>query len=692
MSKRRFTDIFAFQTPISLAVLLIFFGLLFGSIFYNSWILIFTLLVALTFILYDHQIYANEEKSFSRSDVKIIKALIVTYGLLSVSLLFSAIRIIITDCFYFAVVAMFIASVVCASLLIYEIIYLRCVALPSCSEPREKPTLRSMLPIIVISLLLVALNIEIFDTWFRWDSYDYYYYFQNISYTELGQYSNLRPANHAAYGGALMFLIVDGIVGNAAASLYLINILILVISAFAMWRITGILFPQRSLPTKSAITSVLAFSPFLFGLVWSISLETYLAFGLILFFWGRVEKLPVLQVVAALIICFSKETGAIILAAIILTRLILNFTLPSGKSRSFWEKLDLPVNLPILGFGLFWLGEFLLNSWMSSNAASIATTVDVNFNNFDFSTVYIIGRIKSLVFTNFTWLLLLLVSVGLIAGAVKRIVKKNPPRSEEKIYYTAELLVGFFASLIPLLFFVTYNHIRYATPTVILAVLLLPAAIDELFGKEKLKTAILSVIALCFIAQSYITVDPMMHLMYNKINKGNGYIVYTENDVLETWTQGSVSPSISAQYNREIMYFDEALDDMISQIGYDKNTILLFPDEFRAPTVGGYVYSEYMIFGGGYRYHPKVRYISWDSQRETRYLSNNQGNELLYASVYSYTSVLNQIDRDFRCVYIEFPFANKDRQTSLLRNFKLTEIGRGSVHGWEIVAYEVERP
>ena len=387
MSKRRFFNIFAFQTPISLAVLVMFLGLLFGAIFYNSWILIFSLVVSLAFILYTHQVYTSEEKSFSRSDIKTIKALIVAYGLLAISLFMSAVRTIRSDCFYFAVVAMFVASIVCLSLLVYEIVYLRCIALPKCNEPREKITLRSILPITIITILLVVLNIEIFDTWLRWDSYDYFYYFQNVSYTELGQYSNLRPANHAAYGGVLMLLIVDGIVGNPATSLFLINILMLIIGAFAIWRITEKLFPNWSVWSKTAATSVLAFSPFLFGLVWSISLETYLAFGLILFFWGRVEKLPVLQVVAALIICFSKETGAIILAAIVLMRLVLNFVLPSGKQKSFWKKLDLPINIPILGFGLFWMGEFLLNSWMSSNDATIATTVDVNFNNFDFCSV-----------------------------------------------------------------------------------------------------------------------------------------------------------------------------------------------------------------------------------------------------------------------------------------------------------------
>ncbi|MBE6667752.1 MAG: hypothetical protein E7607_05545 [Ruminococcaceae bacterium] len=692
MSKRSFSDIFAFQTPISLAVLIIFLGLLFGSILFNSWILIFALLVSVAFILYDHQIYANEGKSFTRSDIKTIKALIATYGLLSVSLLVSAIRIMITDCFYFAVAAMLVAFIVCASLVVYEITYLRCIALPNCTEPREKMTLRSMLPIAIIAILLVVLNIEIFDTWFRWDSYDYYYYFQNISYTELGQYSNLRPANHAAYGGTLMFLIINGIVGNAAATLYLINILMLVIGAFAIWRITGILFPNWSLWSRTAVTSVLAFSPFLFGLAWSISLETYLAFGLILFFWGRVEKLPVLQVVASLIICFSKETGAVILAAIILSRLIMNFALASNREKSIWEKLDLPVNFPILGFGLFWLGEFLLNSWMGSNAATIATSVDVNFNNFDFSMVYIIGRLKSLIFTNFTWLLFAVILVGFTVGAVNWFKNNRPTVSEEKLYYTVELLVGFFASLIPLFLFVTYNHIRYAAPTVILAILILPLAVDMFALKDKLKTVILGVLAACFIAQSYVTVDPMMHLMFNKISKGNGYLVYTENDVLEKWESVSVSPSVSAQYNREIMYFDEALDHMISQISYDKNTVLLFPDEFRAPTVGGFVSSEYMVFGCGYRYNARVRYISWDSKSNTRFLSSNQDNELIYRTVYTSSSVLNSVDGDKRCVYIQLPFANAEHQEAMLRNFKLTEIGRGKVYGWEIVAYEIERP
>ncbi|MBR2353885.1 MAG: hypothetical protein IKA76_05215 [Clostridia bacterium] len=691
MNYHKFAKVLSFQMPLSLALLFAFWGLMLGALMETWWCLGTAMVLSTLLVLGGHYVCFKGKFEFSRPDATAEKLSIAADVILALSLSCSAIRFFKIPLLGFSVVLL-CASVGLLLMAAMKVFYLRRVILPALPPSDSKFSLRSYLPIAILSVILILLNLEIFDAWFRWDSYDYFYYFPNASYPDLTKYVHLRPANHAAYGCSIIFLVVNGILNNPALSLYLINLLVLLTMAFAFWRILTIAYPHWSSVTRGLMTALVALSPYLFGLVWSISLDYFLAFGLILYFWGQAERLPILQVAAALMICFSKETGALLLAMIILARFVTNFLRKETKSKPFFSKLELHLALPILGFGLFWLGEVMLNNWIASNSATIETVDGAAFNGFALNPVYIMDRLKSFAFTNLTWVVLAVFAVALIVALVRRLVmKQRTEYSEARAHYAVSVLVGLLASFIPMLLFVTYNHVRYATATVVLLLLLLPEALDRLLKKDLFQSVLCGGIAVLFLVQSYVTIDPFMHLFYNKVEKGAcGAIVYTDNRLLAR-SDTSRPVTVAAQYNREIMYFDDAMDDLLSKIDYKQgSTVLTFSDEYREPTIGGYVYSEYLIFGYGYKHMPAKRYITWDPVKNERYLDMDPEQELNYKGVSSAQNLGAYVaNPNLRCIYIQFPFANPDRQAELFSHFNVAEIARGTSMGWELVAYEV---
>jgi hypothetical protein len=306
------------------------------------------------------------------------------------------------------------------------------------------------------------------------------------------------------------------------------------------------------------------------------------------------------------------------------------------------------------------------------------------FNAFGFNVLYILDRFASLIFTNFSWLLLSLVGAGFIAG----IVRKKHSQSKERREYLVEVTVGAAASLIPLFLFVTYNHIRYAGPTVILVLLLLPEALDRLFVGIKWRVIVCGALAALSLLQCYLTVDPMMHLVCGELNKGRGKVAFANNYILVNGTTAS-SISVDSQYNREMMYFDFAIDAILEDIEYGSDTILIISDEYFEPTIGGYVGAEYLIMGFGYSYMENPKYVAWDADREMRYLSDSPHYAINVYYTNNQANISKAIDRYARCVYISLPFKDQAKQNEVFSNFNVTEIKTGNYYGWQLSAYEL---
>ncbi len=680
MTKRDFLkEIWNFQPMLSVSLLIAFLGVYFYAL--SGQIAIFLLVMLLAVGL---ALKAHFSCCVRQEDKGAIKLLIGGYGLIALSLCCFSVRTWVQHGSSTVVVCTMLLGVASMGLCAFEVFY---ICRNFNRETIERKSFLSFLPILFLAILIVLLCIDSFDVWIRWDSYDYYYYISKLSYSTMTHTDSLRPANHAAYGFSVIYLILDGVFGMPEFTLPAINILMVILGTCGIWRILSKLFGHWHPAARLTLSCVYAFSPFLLGLSWTLNLENFLIFGLVLFFWGEVERLPFLQMAAAILICFSKETGALALAAIMLARLIMNFKSEHKNEQSRLTKLELALSFPVLLCGMFWLIDFLARNWLYSNGASAPTVNGFGFNTIAINGRFMWDRFLSLLFTNFTWLLAGIVIVGFILGQVRKKHDKNNDRS----YFTVEVAAALVGVLIPLFLFVTYNHVRYAGVFALLLVLLLPEALDRAFSRCRLKMMLCGCVAALCLVQSFWTVDPLMMLICDPLPKGDCGAIYSpRNSVLQGGNFTS-SVSVRNQYNRELLYFDRSFDELLAAIEYDDRTVLLISSEYSEPTIGGYVGTEYLIFGYGYPFMETARYMAWDSKAQKRYLSENKEEQInFYAidSTFDYEEDLAEFDR---WIYVQMPFYDEAIQARWWQGMTCIEIAESHVAGWRLVAYEMTK-
>ncbi len=678
-----------FQATIFAAIVISFAGFYMCATFAQAWLLFLSLAIAMVLSIWAHLRFMNrasKEKTITQpSDKVTVFVLVLSYALLCISLTRYSINAFLSDGFGLFFVTLAFTAIVFAALTLFEILFIsRFVQLKKFSEIWAKNKL-TIIFLSILSVVLIVLNLEIFSAWFRWDSYEYYAYAQRQTLKSLTDLEYMRLANHAAYSCALLYMLFNGIVGNYITAVYLVNLLMLVCGSWMFFGIARQFSKTQIFPMTAAC--VYAFSPFTFGFVYSISLETFLAFGILLFFYGEAKKLPILQILASLLICFSKETGAVILVAIMALKLVFYWISNERKNLPFTQRINLSFVAPIFACGLLWLWDYFAFSWISSNENTAMQTTDGKaFNNFAISFTYIKDRMLSFLFTNFTWIIVILVAVGFVIGIIRR--KKLFADTEEKQFVWL-VIAGFSTSLIPMFLFVTYNHVRYATPTLMLLLLLLPFALKAIFKSTRVRSWICSVLAALSLGQCYFTIDPTMYLFFDTIDKGNGKIIYTSNNIISDDMKRTQAICVPAQYNREIMYFDFALNTLMQEIGYDENTCIMLSSEYMEPYIGGYVGTEYLIWGFGYPYTDYPKYVSFSQDRQKLYLANDRSEMVPATSIYASTSAMYISIIYDRAIYIQLPFRDEAVEQELLGIYNREEIAKVNVNGWELVAYEI---
>lgn len=674
----------AFQTPILGAVVAAAIGVFSCAYFHFLPLLFIFLALSLFLLLWAHGVEIRNGFSFSSSDRKALLILLGGFSLLGLSILVRGIRTIaLTGTFSAGI----LFAIPCFLLAAVELFCFR-RSRPSVPSPeRRRARLWDLGCLSLLALLLFVLNLEIFDAWIRWDSYDYYYYIDRLTPMTLTDLERLRLANHAAYAVSLLHLVADGLFGDYVVTIYTLNVVTLILGAFLFWRILRIHFPHQRIIVSLLLTLAFAFSPFTFGLVYTIGLEWYLMLGLLIFLWAEAEQVPLAQGLGMVMICFSKETGVVILFALMATKLL--YDLRQHREKPFFQRVDLPLSLTALSLALIWVVDLFTFNWLASNQ-SPSSSSSVPFNQFAFEPVFIADRIKSILFTNFTWLLILLLLGGLVAYLRNR-KRGAPAPCSAKAPFVAQLLAALGTSLLLTLLFVTYNHIRYAAPLVLLLLLLLPHAVNQL-RPVALRAALCGILAACSLLQCYVTADPLMKLTFPSLNKGEGSLIYTDNRIIATDRSEPSTPTISVgtQYNREILAFDQALDRLLSQIEYDRNTCLIFSGEYIQPSLGYRVYTEYLILGFGYPYMETPRYMAWDREEQRRILITDGSQpriQICYAN--SPRSIETTYQYFDRLVYIQLPFRDNGYEAMLLNGTTHHKIATENYRGWTLNALEI---
>lgn len=566
-------------------------------------------------------------------------------------------------------------------------------------KSKEDTTIKSnkkhVFIVLGLILILIFLNINMFDTWPRWDNYAYLSEVRKLSVKSLTDLSRMRVANHATYAYSILYILVNTIIGDYRVTVYVLNYIYIIGSGICFYAIIKKLSPRWNFGLNLLATMIFVFSPYFWGQMTCVNLEFYCVFSLLIFLVAEAYEIPLLQFIGAFMLCFGKESGTVILAFIMLGRIILKSMIGRPKDVQSWiNTLDLQITLPVFILGVLWLADVLTQNWIATNQTAFLTVDNAKFNNFGLSYVYMKDKLKTIFIANFNWLIFFLIIVSVCILMI-RMKKRNISLQEkiqslsieEKIIW-GDCLFGLLGAITISFLFVTYNHIRYNAPLVVILYIIAIKAIDIMFDKSMKKGITCGVFALLLFIQCYITIDPLMLACMPVMNTGNGFLVSSENNAIES----KAAFIDSVHYNRQIYDFDVALDMLISKINYDDNACILFSSEYIAKTAGDNSYCEalHLIGGYGYQYVELPQYISWDLEKNRRYLSDYKDNAMNIFYVNSEEEIVHCLREFERVYYVRMPWEDMTYEEIIEEKIMDKVFCTSKYHSWSLNAYELK--
>lgn len=539
----------------------------------------------------------------------------------------------------------------------------------------------------VFFIVLTFTNADVFDTWLRWDNYEYYRFMEQITFDALFEkVSAFRIAGHQTYALSLLVLILNYITEDTIITVYLLNFIYLFGGYICFMALIRKMFSGLSF-TEIYLGSLLyALSPFFLGGMKCINLEFYLTFSLLLYLTASVYNFKALQFIAGFMLIFGKETGVVIMFVIMAVNVLWN-NIDIKSLKKYIKTEDFYYALMILLLGLLWLVDYEGHQWLSTNVFPYETVDGSLFNNLGVSWIYIKDKLTVLFLSQFNWIFWIGIIVCLCAEIVNIIPTISYVNQANVLKNKAwmEMLGAAIGCLSVNLFMITYNHYRYIAPLIPILYLLFLRAVNILIGKVFIRCCIYCMVSLLLFVQCFRTIDPLMKHCFANLNIGESAVLCSPpNNVIEFGAPftGEV------QYNRQIADFDATLDNIIKCVDYSDDSCIVFSDEFSAKSANknGYIGAVHCIGGYGYQYVKNpTRYVSWDKQNGKRYLSGSDKNEMNIVYLSSADQMIDLKQKYDRVIYIKMPWQDNLYKNEIEKmNLPETKV---TYRGWELNAY-----
>jgi len=396
--------------------------------------------------------------------------------------------------------------------------------------------------------------------------------------------------NHVTHGISLFLAMGEMLFPRQVVGVYGVSLIITVISFLCLYGIFIHLFKKTSNITKAIGTAVLMFYPYVLGLFTYINPDYFICIFTVIMVYCYLKDFYILFIFFGIVLVLTKEPGVIIYSVFIGVAMLANFLkykediIIEHDKKSFLSVRFLSNIVPPVIFIIFFIvsSEIIkTNSYLISKETLLQTPTRDNYtlfswnNNgmwcFGFNPRFIFEWLVLFFVSNSIWLTSIVCISGL-AVYIYRLIKKR------QIYILAQEnepvfmgIMGILAAYIVFtcLYLLEYCP-RYATLGGFWLAILAFASVHVLFRKKALRNVVLGVLALLFLVQTYINIDPYMRLRSFYIYTGKRFVygaVYKE--VPEGWAGDS------RNYNYEYNFYNSLLQGVLRQIEPDPDTIIV---------------------------------------------------------------------------------------------------------------------
>ena len=366
-----------------------------------------------------------------------------------------------------------------------------------------------------------------------------------------------------------------------------------VIGILSFSGIVGYLFPGRDRRWEQLLaTALFAFTPLVYGLSLTISPDFAVLAFLCLVIWCVLRNYSVLAVASGVILCFTKEAGALLYASLVFG--VFGFLVPyqawltpAGRPRALatgaWKNLYLLLPLALYAFFIAKDGQF----WIFSSAQDLASATRL----FPLDLWNLWDKTIQMFLANFAWLVWGLIGVSIPIGFLRRRrgTPQPPDASRPGIWFVV-LGVTMTPFVVANYVFVTWNNARYILPVSLFAVLFLLKALERLWRRTGLRIEVLVICLGLFGASCFRTFDPLLVRAFTTFRFGEHRMSF----------YNSVATVCDLTfYNHEYVYYNRLFDRFLAEAGFDPGAdeFVFFTGSIWANLANHNI--EYLWTGGG---------------------------------------------------------------------------------------------
>lgn len=546
-----------------------------------------------------------------------------------------------------------------------------------------------------VLLLSALLYLQNFGRWFLGDAYTYY----SSAAANAGSWdfsmhslSAFFMGGHTSYAYAALLSIGELLWHEDGNGIRMVSGVLCLITVIAFYAVCQKIFGKAQQKMNVLLAAVFAVSPLVFGISYSVNSDFPLLCFFTLFVYADFYQKRIWQWVFVLAVCFSKETGVVMIAGYYIGECAAAAWNGAEKWKGFLERFfreafRLRRVMQYAGVFFFLISAVLSSAGWMRNLRSAVNGSAQELENIVTMWHYPLYKFSELFLMNFAWILPALAAVAVFQKAVLKKAGQKKADWEKEVCSGRRVLplaFAFAAFLGVSIGYFTYVHYRYMQPGIFFYVLLLGYVSCMVFEKEAARQRVLLAAAVLFLSQSYVTWDPVTYLLYPKVKTGRGITVstrryfyggenygyaYIEGDD-ELLSQHYQSEGM--EYNREQLVRQKLLESVFSGIEYQKGDLIVL-DIF-----GGWKENTcYQLFGHTYP-------LYWDEEKKT--VSGEPGDcEIQFGIADPETD----LDGFAHVYYFKFPYNpyRKDSFTKEHEEIRKWEFEKGR---WSMEVYQVK--
>lgn len=338
-------------------------------------------------------------------------------------------------------------------------------------------------------------------------------------------------------------------------------------------------------------TAIFAFYPAFWGIMGEINTDFPV---LIFFIWTiyfQLNKQYLLMLFSALMLCFSKETGVIILAFYAIGYIIVKFvnSIKAGIKETL-KQIFSPEAVAIYLAGVSWFVIWLVSSrgklWSGASGNVATTNSQINgmkLDTFGGCAEYIFHKLKEIFILNNSYILWIFVLAAILLTVF---TKKKNSITRGNGHIIAGIYIAFIGLLNFNVYFVTWPNYRYLIPMTFFVNFFASFFVLGYIQNKNIQRVIV-VVTLILIFSSNFHTDIISKKMFDNISMGNGdmistnlfYIKDLDNKILSRDSEITYEYAYDDEgvYNREYSNRGRCINKILKEIKYDSQTLVVFP-------------------------------------------------------------------------------------------------------------------